>query len=263
MDREGPRSQPGPAGRWISPTSAAQDLGLLRPAELARLRRFGSVHQAEAGTLVAASGSPVRQVQVVVDGELELMARLDTGRTTMAVVRSGGVIADIPLLLHAPMPYDAVASRDTELISLPRQSWTDLLAASPSLALRWMTSIARRLDDDRRRLVVVTSKPLLAQVAFLLLEMQEPDPGGGLEVRLSHATLAQLLGARRQSVTRALGELRAQGLVQSRYGATVLVDLAGLREVNGVAPLPVAEPEKPAGAWHGGAGRGDDRRQRG
>jgi len=146
------------------------------------------------------------------------------------------------------MPYDAIASRDTELIALSRQPWTDLLAASPSLALRWMTSIARRLDDDRRRLVVVTSKPLLAQVAYLLLEMQEPDPGGVLEVRLSHATLAQLLGARRQSVTRALGELRARALIQSRYGATVLVDPAGLREVMGAAPLPTAEPEQLTGS---------------
>jgi CRP-like cAMP-binding protein len=94
---------------------------------------------------------------------------------------------------------------------------------------------------------VVTSKPLLAQVAYLLLEMHEPDSVGVLEVRLSHATLAQLLGARRQSVTRALGELRAQGLIRSRYGATVLVDPDGLRDVMGAAPLPIAEPEQPAG----------------
>jgi len=244
-DRERVRSQTVAAGRWISPLSA-QNLGLLRPAELAHLCRFGSIHQVEAGTLVAAAGSPVRHVQVVVDGELERMARLDTGRTTMAVVRAGGVIADIPMLLQAPMPYDAIARRDTELIALSRQRWTELLAASPSLALRWMTSIARRLDDDRRRLVVVTSKPLLAQVAYLLLEMQEPDPGGVPVVRLSHATLAQLLGARRQSVTRALGELRTREPIRSRYGATVLVDPAGLREVRGADPLPTAEPEQRA-----------------
>ncbi len=42
----------------------------------------------------------------------------------MAVVRRGGVIADIPMLLEAPMPYDAVATRDTELIALSRPRWT-------------------------------------------------------------------------------------------------------------------------------------------
>lgn len=229
---------PGAQGRWISPASARRDLGLLRPGELAELRRFGSVRRAEAGTVVAAAGSRVTQVQVVVDGELELMARLEEGRTTMAVVRTGGVIADIPLLLDHLMPYDAVASRATQLVALSRQRWTELLSSSPSLSLRWMTSIARRLDDDRRRLVVVTSRPLTAQVAYLLLDLAEADVGGQRVVRLSHTTLAHLLGARRQSVTRVVGRLRQQGLVRTRYGATALVDEDGLREVMGSDPLP-------------------------
>jgi len=226
------------AGRWISPASADVNLGLLRPAELTHLQRFGSLRRVDAGTLVAASGSQALQVQVVVDGELELAARLDTGRTTMAVVRRGGVIADIPMLLEAPMPYDAVATRDTELIALSRPRWTDLLTSSPTLALRWMTSIARRLDEDRRWLVVVTSKPLIAQVAYLLLELQEVQGAGPPTVRLSHNTLAQLLGARRQSVTRVLGELRDRELILSHYGATVLRDPGGLRVIMGSEPLP-------------------------
>ncbi|GAC1610166.1 MAG: HTH-type transcriptional regulator Cmr [Mycobacteriales bacterium] len=225
-------------GRWISASSAQRNLGLLRPRELALLRQFGRLRYADAGTVVAASGSRVLQVQVVTDGELELRARLDEGRATMAVVRVGGVIGDIPLLLNAPMPFDAIASRDTELLTLSRQRWTELLSASPDLALRWMTSIARRLDDDRRRLVVVTSKPLLAQVAYLLLDLAEDGAAGQRVVRLSHTTIAHLLGARRQSVSRVMGELKARELVDSRYGHTVLLDLAGLRAVMGTDPLP-------------------------
>jgi CRP-like cAMP-binding protein len=225
-------------GRWISATSAERNLGLLRRGELAQLRRFGTVRYADAGTVVAAAGSKVTLVQVVTDGELELRARLDDGRATMAVVRSGGVIADIPLLLNAPMPFDAIASRATELIAFSRQRWTQLLTSSPDLALRWMTSIARRLDDDRRRLVVVTSKPLLGQVAYLLLDFAEDAGASAPVVKLSHTTIAHLLGARRQSVTRVVAELKRRGLVDARYGHTVLLDVEGLREVMGSAPLP-------------------------
>jgi CRP-like cAMP-binding protein len=196
------------------------------------------VRYSSAGTVVAAAGSRVTAVQIVVDGELELMARGDAGRSTMAVVRPGGVIADIPLLLGAPMPFDAVASRDTQCIELTRQRWTDLLTSNASLALRWMTSIARRLDDDRRRLVVVTSKPLIGQVAYLLLDLAETDVDDRRVVRLSHTTLAHLLGARRQSVTRVIAQLREQGLVETGYGATELLDVVGLAEVMGADPLP-------------------------
>ncbi len=166
------------------------------------------------------------------------MTRLDEGRVTTAVVRTGGVVGDIPLLLGQPMPFDAVASRDTECVTLTWDRWTELLPGSPDLALRWMTSIARRLDDDRRRLVVVMSRPLVAQVAYLLLDMVEDAPGGRSVVRLSHTTMAQLLGVRRQSVTRVVGDLKQRGLVDTRYGQTRLLDLDGLREVMGGDPLP-------------------------
>ena len=225
-------------GRWISAASAERNLGLLRRRELAQLRELGTVHHADAGTVIAASGSRVTHVQVVATGELELRARLDRGRATMAVVRAGGVIGDIPMLLEAPMPFDAIASRETECIALSRQRWTQLLTSSPDLALRWMASIARRLDDDRRRLVVVTSKPLVAQVAYLLLELAEQGIDDLPVVQLSHTTLAHLLGARRQSVTRVVGELKRRRLVESRYGHTVILDAEGLREVMGSEPLP-------------------------
>jgi len=225
-------------GRRVSAASAEHDLGLLRRDELAQLRRLGTVRYAEAGTVVAASGSTVTHVQVVGAGELELRARLDDGRATLAVVRTGGVIADIPLLLNAPMPFDAVASRDSECIALSRERWTELLRSSPDLALRWMTSIARRLDADRRRLVVVTSKPLVGQVAYLLLDLAEDGAAGEPVVKLSHTTLAHLLGARRPSVTRVMGGLKRRGLVDSRYGHTVILDVPGLRHVMGSEPLP-------------------------
>jgi CRP-like cAMP-binding protein len=101
-----------------------------------------------------------------------------------------------------------------------------------------MTSIARRLDDDRRRLVVVTSKPLISQVAYLLLDLAELDNSGQCIVRLSHTTMANLLGARRQSVTRVMAELRQQGLISTRYGVTVVEDPDGLHEVMGHEPMP-------------------------
>lgn len=227
-----------PGGHWVSQSSAKRNLGVLTRTEMNELRQCGSSRHADAGTVVAAAGSKPRHVQVVCNGELDLMARLPSGRVTMAVVRGGGVVGDIPMLLGAAMPFDAVAARESELILLTRDQWMGLLTNRPSICLRWMTSIARRLDDDRRRLVVVTTKPLIAQVAYLLLDLAEQDADGVSVARLSHTTLAHLLGARRQSVTRTIGELRDQGLVETRYGVTEIVDEAGLRQVMGEEPLP-------------------------
>jgi CRP-like cAMP-binding protein len=224
-------------GRWISPASARRDLGLLTSEDLGQLREFGTMRSAEPGEVVLTAGAPVKHVLAVVRGELDLMSRLQTGRATMAVVRRGGVLADIPLLLDAPMPFDVVATQPSDLIALSREPWMELVTSSPALCLRWMTSIARRLDNDRRRLVMVQSRPLIAQVAYLLLDLADRDDDPP-RVRLSQATMAQLLGARRQSITRVLSELRERGFIETGYATTDIVDEQGLTALMGPPPLP-------------------------
>jgi CRP-like cAMP-binding protein len=170
-------------------------------------------------------------------GEVELLAHTPpAGRTVMAMVRAGGVIADIPLLLGTPMPFDAVATRTTSVIELDRDGLLALLQVSPGLSLRWMASIAGRLDADRRRLLTIMTKDLDAQVAFLLLEQMEPAGRNEPVVRLSHAVMAQLLGARRQSISRVLRRLREQGLVATGYRQTSVLDVDALRRLAGEPP---------------------------
>jgi CRP-like cAMP-binding protein len=84
----------------------------------------------------------------------------------------------MPMLPGKPQPFDAIARRDTEMIALSRQRFSQPLRFSATLAVRWMTSIAPRLDHDRRRLVVIMSKPLIAQLAYLLLDVLAFGPLG-------------------------------------------------------------------------------------
>ncbi|GAC1609930.1 MAG: hypothetical protein NVS3B26_13930 [Mycobacteriales bacterium] len=112
------------------------------------------------------------------------------------------------MLLRAAMPFDAIAARDTKLILLSRDRWIAALSSHPSICLRWITSIARRLDDDRRRLVILTTRPLIAQLAYVTLDHAESVPHGKLVLRPSQTTLVHLVGARRRSVTCGVAELR-------------------------------------------------------
>jgi CRP-like cAMP-binding protein len=223
----------GAPGRWISGVSARHDLTLLEGEMLAHLRRVGTPRGVPAGQLVAAAGQEVHRVLVVLDGELELLARLPRGgRVVMALVRRGGVVADIPVLLGSPMPFDAVASRGSWVIEITNEEWMQLLQQFPALCLRWMGSIARRLDADRRRLAVMTTRRLDAQVAFILLEQQEHEPGRAV-VRLTHEVIADLVGARRQSVSRVVRTLTDTALIRSGYGQIELLDIPGLQALLG------------------------------
>lgn len=232
---------PDHAVSWTWRAIARQDFTPIGPADLRQLKGVAADRDVEEGTRLIAAGDRVDRVLIVGSGEVELLARAQDGRRVMAVVRKGGVIADIPLLLGTPMPFDAVVSRRGSVCELDQDALLTFLRTAPSISLRWMRSIAQRLDADRRRLLAMMSSDLTAQVAFLLLDHAEGDQHGTPVVRLSHEVMAQLLGARRQSVSRVLGELRQRGLLDTGYRQTVLLKPGELQAVAG-SSLPLWNP---------------------
>lgn len=228
-------------GAWSARAAARQDVAPFTARDAAHLKAAAVEEHVEAGTRLLTAGDTVDHVLVVGSGEVELLAHFPGGRRVMAVVRKGGVIGDIPLFLEAPMPFDAVVSRRALVCQLDRTALLAFLSSAPSASLRWMRSIAVRLDDDRRRLLAVMTSDLTGQVAFLLLEHAEPVAQGDPVVRLSHDVIAQLLGARRQSVSRVMADLRTRGLLDTAYRRIVLRDPDGLQQVAGPS-LPALGP---------------------
>jgi CRP-like cAMP-binding protein len=213
---------------WRAPGSEALSLADIPAVEmLARPRRV------PAGMLLFATGDPVTSVVVVRTGEIKLLARAKTGRrVTVGIVRTAGVVADTAMLLGSPSPVDAVTSQPSLLLELDADGFSELLRHSPSLTLQWMASLAGRLEQDRRRIVAITTRGLAAQVAYVLLEHEELE-GDRAVVRLTHEVIAHLIGARRQSVSRVIQQLRAQGLVRTGYRMVVLHDRGALARTAG------------------------------
>ena len=95
-----------------------------------------------------------------------------------------------------------------------------LITARGQLARRWLTSVAARLASSQSRLVGLLGATLTAQTARLLLD--EADRDG--RIALSQATIAAMLGARRPSVNKVLGELAHAGLIEVSYRSIRVVD---------------------------------------
>jgi CRP-like cAMP-binding protein len=220
-------------GAWSARAAARQDIAPFSRADIAHIQAVAVEERVPAGTRLLGAGDTVDRVLVIGSGEVELLAHVPGGRRVLAVVRKGGVVGDIPMFLDAPMPFDAVVSRRALVCELDREALLAFLASAPSASLRWMRSIAVRLDDDRRRLLAILTSDLTAQVAFVLLEHAEQGSGGEVTVQLSHDVIAQLLGARRQSVSRVVADLRERGLLSTAYRRIVIDDPEGLQEVAG------------------------------
>lgn len=70
-------------------SSAETTLGLLTSAQMNGLRRTESSRHVDAGAVVASAANQPTDIQVVCNGEREVMTRLTARRVTMALVRRG------------------------------------------------------------------------------------------------------------------------------------------------------------------------------
>ncbi len=223
-----------PHALWMARAMARNDLSPLAPEDLPRLEAICSPRAVRSGTVLLTAGEDVSSVLVVRHGEIHLAARSTVlRRQTVAVVRAGGVVGDIPMLCDKPMPFDAITARDTVVLQLDRGRLVELLRTSPTISLRWTTSVARRLEENQQRILAMLTMDLTGQVATLLLDEREASGDGPPVVRLSHAVIAQLLGARRPSVSRVMRDLRRRNLVRGGYAEIRLLDLPRLAALVG------------------------------
>lgn len=219
-------------GLWLARSMSRTDLTPLSPDDVSLVDRYATIGKYEAGQLIASAGSDVTVISVVRVGELRLYFRdADRGRQTVGLIRTGGVAGDIPYFCRQPMPFDLVAADDTELLEFAIDDFLPMLHASTGLCVRWTTSVASRLEQTQRRMMAILTRSLAAQVATVLLEYRVAKDGW--LVFLAQETIADLLGARRQSVSRVLAEFREQGLVGSSYRRIELLDLEQLAAVAG------------------------------
>lgn len=228
---------------WIARSMARTDGSPLTANDILALEEACQPQRVEAGTVLLAAGDVVEAVHIVREGALHMTVRNPTvGRQTIGLANPGDVVGDIAIFLGHVLPYDVIADTDATVLTITRERLMGLLASSPSMALRWTTSVAMRADEAQRRLVTLLTKDLSAQIATLLLDHRVLDDDAWV-VRMPHQTIAHLLGARRQSVSRVLGQMRRDGLVRSRYGAVELLDLEG---VAAAADVEIAEVTLPA-----------------
>lgn len=126
----------------------------------------------------------------------------------------GVVGASMPfgLPLSSLNPYQAIALSDVDIMRLSVKE----IEQSPILAQGIFRNLIRRLQQSEAMVSVVNYRRVEDRLRQLLLllksEVGQPTPQGDrLNVRLTHQHLANAIGSTRVTVTRALGELQAEG----------------------------------------------------
>ncbi|MCL1594742.1 MAG: Crp/Fnr family transcriptional regulator [Actinomycetia bacterium] len=198
---------------WLARTFGRTDYLPLTREDAMALSQAGTIIDKYKGTHLFREGEPSEATFVIQEGEVELYRMTTSGRSVFGRVGTGAVVGDIAMFQEEPYLSSARAVTSVRALRLDRDPLVSLLLARPVIAMRWLVNGLGQLEATQRSLIRLMNRTVLEQVADLLQD--EQDRFG--EVKLSQATIAELLGASRQSVNEALGKLKEAGAIDTGY----------------------------------------------
>ena len=201
----------------------------LDPAVIDVLSRCCATRTLEAGAFLFQKGDAgdalygIRRGQVTVE-----TGSADGRRIVLAALGSGDLFGEIAMLDGLSRTADVVATETSELFVLRRPDLLAMIAREPSMALKLIEIVCKRLRAVVDQLEQVMTLKLDARLARCLIGLAE-DFGG--EVVISQEELARHVGASRESVNRQLQTWQGSDWLVVGRGRVTLKRADALRAV--------------------------------
>jgi CRP/FNR family transcriptional regulator, cyclic AMP receptor protein len=186
------------------------------------------------GRSVFSEGDLGDRLYVIGSGSVKLGRRAPDGRENLlAVLGPGEMFGELSLFDPGPRTATATAVNDAQLYELGHNDLIVWLEAHPPVAKFLLAALAHRLRRTNETLGDLVFADVPGRVAKALLDLStrfgEPTPEG---LRVAHGLtqeeIAQLVGASRETVNKALADFTSRGWLQRKGRAVVLLDVERL-----------------------------------
>ena len=200
-----------------------------------RLMDSMTPRQLARGEVVFHEGHPGDSLYVITAGKVKLARTSTDGRENLlSILGPGEMFGELSLFDPGPRLTTAYVVSDAEFISLGNNALRDFLGDHPAVAMQMLAGLAHRLRKTNEGLSDLVFTDVPGRVAKALLDLSDRfgrRTDGGLLVahELTQEELAQLVGASRETVNKALADFAHRGWITLGAKSVTLMDLERLR----------------------------------
>lgn len=186
------------------------------------------------GQAVFHEGDPGDRLYIIRSGKVKLGRRSVDGRENLlSVLGPGEMFGELSLFDPGPRTATASAVADARLFELSHGELISWMERYPAVASHLLGALARRLRRTNEALADLVFSDVPGRVAKALLDLSsrfgEPvEDGLRVTHDLTQEELAQLVGASRETVNKALADFTSRGWVRRDGRAVVLLDVPRL-----------------------------------
>jgi CRP/FNR family cyclic AMP-dependent transcriptional regulator len=204
--------------------SGLSEMDLSGFAPVLRERRFPK------GSVIMMQGERGDAVYLLAEGQVKVLLIGEDGREViLSVLGPGSFFGEMALLDDEPRSAHVVAMEDSLLLLLRREDFQARLRSSPDVALGLLRELSQRLRRADDKIGSLALRDVNGRIAHLLLELAEEEGGDRITRKLTHAIIAQMVGASRETVSRTLSSLATSGVLRMSRREIILLDKEPLR----------------------------------
>jgi CRP/FNR family transcriptional regulator len=167
------------------------------------------------GMILFSPENPADKVYALRGGEVELYHEQGGKKVVFETLFPGDLFGDFGIKTD----YFAITTRPSYVCETPTSEFLEIVRNYPDMALRLMRVLAAKISDYEGKIASL-SRPARDQVLDELRRLHYKNGKSlfakvfHIPLRISHQKLAEKTGLNRVTVTKLLGELRAEGMVE-------------------------------------------------
>jgi len=221
----------------------------LRDDEIVRKAPLFSALDDESAATLRASMTPVKvskgntlfkegdagdRLYVVIEGKLKLGTSSGDGRENLlSILGPSEMFGELSLFDPGPRTATATAVTDARLLALAHDQVIGWVTQHPRVSLQLLGRLAQRLRRSNEVLADLVFSDVPGRVAKAIMDLGsrfgvEKDDGLHVNHDLTQEELAQLVGASRETVNKALADFAGRGWVRLEPRAVVVLDVERL-----------------------------------
>jgi len=184
------------------------------PEDLRRLASHLIERHFPRDATIIQEGQPGDYMYVLREGRVKVTKLSGQGREKILEILSAGAFFGEMALLDPPERSASVKTLDpVRVLALSRQGFLDALARSPGLAMAVIRELARRLRHTNLDASHIPYQSVKERTQELLRRLAtETGPGGWhVSPALTHQEVADMVATSRETVTRAVKQLKQEG----------------------------------------------------
>ena len=185
------------------------DAELQRFAELTREKNYPK------GSVILFEDDPGDSLFIVRDGRVKVVLVGEDGREViLGVLGPGEHFGELSLIDDQPRSAHVIAMEDSQLLILRREDFRRRVEANPTVAWALLTELSRRLRRADQKIGGLVLLDVPGRISRLLLDLSAESGSATIEKPLTHQTIAQMIGASRETVSRAMKDFQEEGLIR-------------------------------------------------